>query len=141
MPPLKIQDLKVKQEALVLTNEELAFTLDEVKEFFREGRGISLTLGEIRRIHQFTEGWIGGVVLLAETLDRLPDEPKRKYISEDIPHEFKREAFQYFGDEILSSQPEPVRDFLIKLSILDGIDQIFVRELVGMENAEGFFRI
>ena len=135
MPPLKIQDLKVKQEALVLTNEELAFTQDEVKEFFREGRGISFTLGELRRIHQFTEGWIGGVILLAETLDRMPDEPRRKYISEDIPDEFKREVFQYFGDEILSSQPEPVRDFLIKLSILDSIDQVFVRDLVGMENA------
>jgi ATP/maltotriose-dependent transcriptional regulator MalT len=78
--PFEVQALKMRQEALVLTNEELAFTQDEVKEFFREGRGISFTLGELRRIHQFTEGWIGGMILLAETLDRLPDESRKKYI-------------------------------------------------------------
>ena len=44
MPPLSLefQHLKIRQGAFVLTNEELAFTLDEIKEFFNKIKRIPL---------------------------------------------------------------------------------------------------
>ncbi len=40
MPPLSLefQHLKIRQEALVLSNEDLAFTQHEVKEFFQKDK-------------------------------------------------------------------------------------------------------
>jgi len=136
MPPLDLQGLKIKQEAHLLTNEDLAFTPDEVRAFFREMRGFPFTATQAKRIHQFTEGWIGGLILLSETLDGLPEASREKYVLEDIPDRFKQEAFNYFGEEILSSQSDPIQDFLIKSSILDILEPGFVKDLLDIENAE-----
>ena len=134
--PLGIQGLKVKQEVHVLTNEDLAFTLDEVKAFLREIRGLSFLSKQLTKIHQFTEGWVGGLILLSESLERLPKGSRQKYILEDIPDRFKRDIFQYFGEEILYSQPGPIQDFLIKSSIFNIVEPGFVKELLDIENAE-----
>jgi ATP/maltotriose-dependent transcriptional regulator MalT len=38
-PILEFQQLKIRQQALVLTNDDLAFTQDEIKDFFKTVRG------------------------------------------------------------------------------------------------------
>lgn len=134
-PPLEVEDLKVKQEAHVLFNEDLAFTLDEVRAFFREIRGLSFSSKYLRKIHQFTEGWIGGLILLSEIVEGLPQDSRQKYILENIPDRFKREVFQYFGQEILFSQPDYIQEFLIKSSILDIVEPGFVKDFIGIEGA------
>ncbi len=60
MPPpvLEFQHLKMRQQALVLTNEALAFNQDEVKEFFQYNRNISLSPDQLRKIRSATEGWV-----------------------------------------------------------------------------------
>jgi len=68
----------------------------------------------LKKIYLATEGWIGGLVLLSESLGRFPETTREKFISEELPDYFKKEVFQYFGKEILSSQPEQVQEFLIK---------------------------
>ena len=40
----------MRQQALVLTNEDLAFTQDEIKGFFQEVRGISFNAGQLKKI-------------------------------------------------------------------------------------------
>ncbi len=139
-PDLYIEDLKVKREAHVLANSELAFTLKEVRDFFKEMRGMSLSSDQLRRIHTFTEGWIGGLILLSETLGRLPEEERERFISEDIPDQYKREVFQYFGQEILASQPAVVQEFLIKTSYFEEIVPAFMKDLFGMENIEAILQ-
>lgn len=139
-PPLYIEDLKVKREAHVLTNSDLAFTRNEIRVFFSEMRGMAFSSKQINRIHAFTQGWVGGLILLSETLDRLSEEARGKYVSEDIPEQFKREVFQYFGEEILASQPPAVQEFLIKSSIFDTIDPEFMKDLVELEDAEAVLR-
>ena len=74
--PLEFQRSKIRQEALVLTNEELAFTLDETREFFKKIRKIPFNAGQLKKIHSATEGWVGGLILLSEALSRV-SEPSR----------------------------------------------------------------
>lgn len=135
-PPFEVQALKMRQEVDILTNEDLAFTPDEIKAFFRELRGMSFASGELRKVHQFTEGWIGGLLLLSETLERLPEDLRERYLSEDIPERFKGAVFQYFGEEILSSQPAPIQEFLIKSSIFETIEPGLIKDSLGIENTE-----
>lgn len=135
-PPLNLQGLKIRQETSILTNEDLAFTQDETRTFLQKKRGLSLTASQTKRIHQFTEGWIGGMILLSEALNRTPQVSIEQFIAENIPDRFKREVFNYFGEEILRSQPVPIQDFFVTSSILDSIVPSFVNELLGIENAE-----
>lgn len=69
---LELQHLKIRQEVLILTNKELAFTRDEIAKFFGEIQKISFNADQLKRIHLATEGWIGGLVLLSEYLNRFP---------------------------------------------------------------------
>ena len=133
-PPFEIEGLKVKQEACVLTNDDLAFTQNEIKAFFLKLRGISFASSQLKRVHKFTEGWVGGLILLSETLDRLPEDLQGQYLLEGIPERFKGTVFRYFGEEILSSQPGPIQDFLIKSSIFDIVEPGFIKDFLGMED-------
>jgi LuxR family maltose regulon positive regulatory protein len=139
-PVVEFQHLKVRQQALVLTNEDLAFTQEEIGEFFKKVRGISIEADQLKKIHSATEGWIGGLILFVEFLDRFQEPDRKKFVSEDFPDHFKREIFQYFGKEIFSSQPERTQEFLIKSSLIDLIEPAFIKEFTGMEDAEDVLR-
>ena len=134
-PPLDLQGLKIKQEVSILTNDELAFSREETRAFLQKIRGVPVTASQTKRIHQVTEGWIGGMILLSEALDRTPQVSIEQFISENIPARYKREVFDYFGEEILRSQPGPIQEFFVASSILDSVAPSFVNELLGIENA------
>lgn len=142
IPPqsLEFQNRKMRQEALLLKNEDLAFTQEEIHDFFRETRNSPYPREQVKKIHLATQGWTGGVILLAESLSRVPEPGREKSISQDLPDHFEKEVFQYFGQEIFSSQPQPVQDFLVKSSIIDVIEPNFIRDLIGAENAEDILR-
>ena len=139
-PVLEFQHLKIRQQALVLTNEDLAFTQEEIKGFFKKVRGISFDVGQLKKIHSATDGWIGALVLFAEFLGRFQESTMEKFISEDFPDHFKKEIFQYLGKEIFSSLSEEVQEFLIKSSLIDLIEPAFMRDFLGTELAEEILR-
>jgi LuxR family transcriptional regulator, maltose regulon positive regulatory protein len=103
-----LQDLRMKQTAYILTNEDLAFTPGETEAFFRELQGMTLTDLQIRKIHSFTESWVGGLLLFSEALKRLPEEDRDPYIAEKMPDRFRREVSDFFREAILSSQPREI---------------------------------
>ena len=96
-PPLGIESFRIRQEAWVLTNEELAFNLDEAGGFFKKICQIEIEKDQLGRIYSATEGWVGGLILLSESLSRLSDSFRREYISEGLPDQFKKEIFRYLS--------------------------------------------
>ena len=136
VPPLEIQRLKMSRKALVLDNKEIAFRPDEIKAFFQNTKGISFTPRQLKKIHQSSEGWIGGLILLCEYLDRLPRDQRNGYISEILSEQFKEEVFEFFGEEIFSSQPALVQNFLVKSAMFETINPGFIKDFIGMESAE-----
>jgi ATP/maltotriose-dependent transcriptional regulator MalT/DNA-binding SARP family transcriptional activator len=139
-PVLEFQHLKMRRQALVLTNEDLAFTQDEIKGFFQKVHGVSFDAGQLKKIHSATDGWIGALILFAEYLRRFQGSTMGKFISEDFPDHFKKEIFQYFGKEIFSSLSEEVQGFLVRSSLIDLIEPAFMRDFLGMEMAEEILR-
>jgi LuxR family transcriptional regulator, maltose regulon positive regulatory protein len=139
-PPFDIQNLKMRQEAAVIDNDQLAFTLEETETFFREIHDLSLPSDQVERIHALNEGWVGGLLLFSEALKSRPQRTQQRFLAEESITEFKREAFRYLGDEIFSPLNRDFRDFLVKSSILEVIDPIFVKELLGINDAEAILR-
>ena len=135
-PPFDIQNLKMKQEAAVINNDQLAFTLEETVTFFRDVHDLSLPSDQIEKIHALTEGWVGGLLLFSEALKSRPERTQQRFLAKESITEFKREAFRYLGDEIFSPLNKEFREFLVKSSILEVINPVLVKELLGVNDAE-----
>ena len=135
LPPLEIQRLKMSRKALVIDNKDLAFRPDEVKAFFQNTKGISVTPKQLKKIHQASEGWIGGLILLCEYLDRLPRDQRNGYIAEILSEQFKEEVFEYFGEEIFSFQSPLVQDFLVKSAMFETVEPGLIKDFIGTESA------
>ena len=138
--PIEFQNLKISQMALVLTNSDLALTQEEIKSYFQIIRKIPLKTDQVKKIFAATEGWLGGLLLLSETMNRFPESSVEEFISRHLPDYFNPEVFQYFGKEILSAHPKEVQHFLIKSSLLDLMEPMFTDELFGMENTGEILR-
>jgi LuxR family maltose regulon positive regulatory protein len=136
VPPFNLEGLKMRQEAYVLPGEELAFTLEETREFLNKVRKLSLPAPLVKKIHQITEGWAGGLILLCEGLARLPEDARAVYLSESLPEQFKGEVFRYFGEQIFASLPQATQDFLIQSTILEVVDPDFIMDFLGVEQAQ-----
>ncbi len=134
-PHLEIERMRLNQQAAVIENRELAFTLRETQAFFSK-HGISLSKDLLQEIQQATEGWVGGLKLVSEALMGLQAEEKKDFIHKSLPREFKMRSFKYLGEQIFDRQPDGVRDLLIKASLLDVVDPSFLNEFLDRGDAE-----
>ncbi len=137
-PPLEIQKFRIAQQAAILHNEDLAFNFDEICFFFNQIKSFDLGTNALKRIHQMTEGWAGGVVLIAEHLGHLPVKDRQTYLFKQIPARFKDAVFQYFVEEVLRSQPTDVYEFLIRSSVFDIIEPKLVERVLKIEKCQEF---
>jgi DNA-binding SARP family transcriptional activator len=132
----KLERLKMTQKMVLLDNQELSFTKDEIKTYCKKIKEMNLNTGQVNRIHQLSEGWVGGLILLSEKLDRLSEDSRQNYLLEDIPTFFKAEIFQYFAEEIFDAQPYTNQRLLMISSVFESIEPAFLNRLADINNAE-----
>ena len=134
IPPLNLEALKMRQAAYILSGEELAFSLEETREFLQVRR-LSLPARSVKQIHRLTEGWAGGLVLLCEGLARLPKTDREEYLLGDQTEKIKGNVFKYFGEQVFAALPPATQEFLIRSSILQVVDPDFIKDFLGVEQA------
>lgn len=128
-----LEEIKMNPRGFVMENSELSFTRAEIKQYFRQYSRIKIDQDHLARVHRLTEGWVGGLILLAEVLDRLPEDKQDKHLLADVSSAFRLQAFQYFGEIIFKSLPRRTRRFLVVSSIFETIDPKLLADL----HAEG----
>ena len=114
-PPLPLPRLRARGRLTELGVPDLRFTLEEAADFLRRTMGLDLTAERVATLEKETEGWIVGLQLAAHALrggevDARSVEPFAGSA---------RHVFDYLADEVLSRQPEDVREFLLKSSIVE----------------------
>ncbi|MEH0020693.1 MAG: BTAD domain-containing putative transcriptional regulator [Desulfobacter sp.] len=120
LPRINLSRFRIKKQVLTLTNQDLAFTLEEAGSFFRpqdreDNRLHGLAPKDIEKILEITEGWAGGLVLVSEAIHQAHDLAQ-------LPDRLTSEAFSYFSGEIYSSLTPDIRDFLMKTALFDELD-------------------
>ena len=114
-PQLPLARLRVRGELTEVRVPDLRFTLSEAAEFLTRVIGLTLSADDIAALETRTEGWIAGLQLAALSLQGQQD--TSGFIQSFAgSHRF---VTDYLVEEVLHRQPERVRTFLLRTSILD----------------------
>ncbi|VEF47315.1 ATP-dependent transcriptional activator malT [Bacillus freudenreichii] len=133
LPRLPIAKLKVERKYKELTTTDLAFTLDETCHFFNEMNQLNLEDQEIQFIHERTEGWIASYQLILGVIAKM-NVKERFSLWSTFP--YVQDIYDYLSVEVLEAQPEEVKDFLYKTSLLSELDPVVIDEFLGIEYSE-----
>lgn len=132
----RITELETAGAALLLDNDDLAFSESEARSLFKRRYPADIGKCDIAQIHKASEGWVGGLVIFGETISKLPKGQHKLEIPGNSSRDFRRQIFQYFSDNIFASLPPDISNLLLKTSIFETIEPGFVMELTREEQAE-----
>jgi LuxR family transcriptional regulator, maltose regulon positive regulatory protein len=113
-PPLPLARLRASGELTEIRIAELGFSNAEATALLNDAMRLDLTLKDVRRLWERTEGWAAGLYLAGLSL-RGREDPGPFIASFEAGH---RHVIDYLGTEVLARQPEPVRSFMLRTSIL-----------------------
>jgi LuxR family transcriptional regulator, maltose regulon positive regulatory protein len=114
-PPLSLARLRAGGRMTEIRAADLRFGVTDAEAFLRDTVGVDLPGGDVARLHQRTEGWPAGLYLAGLSLRGRKD-PTRfidSFAGDD------RHIVDYLSSEVLADQPEELRSFLLRTSILD----------------------
>lgn len=113
--PLPRARLRARGQLAELHGADRRFTVAEAGEFLNTTVGLQLSLEDIAKREDRTEGWIAGLQLAALSMQGQPDLGGfiRSFTGS---HRF---VLDYLLEEVLERQPEHVHDFLLRTSLLD----------------------
>ncbi len=117
-PNLPIARLRARGQLTELRAADLRFTPAEAAAFLNQVMGLALSTEEVAILETRTEGWIAGLQLAALSIQGRQDIPGfiRSFAGDH------RYIVDYLVEEVLSRQPEAVRNFLMQTAILDRLN-------------------
>ena len=104
-----------------LSFEQLSFHPEEIQQLFQQNKGIHLNREDAQALLQQTEGWIAAIHLTNGRPGVLP---------QMHPLESTRELFDFFSKEVLLSQPDEVRRFMLMTSVFETFDVALCKKVL-----------
>jgi LuxR family transcriptional regulator, maltose regulon positive regulatory protein len=114
-PPLSLARLRARGQMTEIRAAELRFDLADAEALLRGTVDVDLERHEVARLHQRTEGWPAGLYLAGLSLRGRADRGRfiESFAGDD------RHIVDYLSSEVLGDQPDELRSFLLRTSILD----------------------
>jgi LuxR family maltose regulon positive regulatory protein len=113
-PPLPLARLRARGELVEVRAADLRFTNDEAAAYLRAQMGFALGGAEVDTLEARTEGWIAALQLAAISMRGRDD--VASFIAQFAGDD--RYVVDYLADEVLERQPEAIRAFLLRTSVL-----------------------
>ena len=133
-PDLDLVYFRVKNRIVELDMNDLRFTGREVELFFRQAMNLNLPRETILELENRTDGWIAGLQLAAIT---MRDESNPSILLAN----FQGDAHflvDFLAEEVLDRQPEEIRQFLLRSSILNSMNGALCEAVVAPESQPGY---
>ncbi len=115
-PPLPLARWRARGELSEVRAGDLSFTGEEATSFLNESLTLQLAAEEIDSLLERTEGWAAGLYLAAlsfQSMGPAPGSARASVSGED------RHLIDYFTAEVLDRQPDELRAFLLRTSVLE----------------------
>lgn len=119
-PPFPLARWRALQRIVEIGSDDLRFSHDESAQFLESTMGLDLDTELARTLERRTEGWIAGLQMAALSVQKHA-RSEGVDIAEKIAR-FNGEhhyVIEYLAAEVLRQQPEEIRAFLQRTSILD----------------------
>jgi LuxR family maltose regulon positive regulatory protein len=138
-PSLPLARLRAHNQLTEIRAGNLRFSGQETNRFLGEVMGLSLSPADVSVLEDRTEGWIVGLQLAGIALqtpagaawDRAGPSPLVAALSGS--HRF---VLSYLTEEVLSQQPEEVREFLLQTAILDRLSGDLCNAVTGRADSQ-----
>ncbi len=113
-PSLALPRLRARGQLLEVRAADLRFTTEETATYLDEVVGLSLSTQQVDALDARTEGWIAALQLAGLSLQGRDDVAGfiEGFAGDD------RYVVDYLAEEVLQRQPEDVRSFLLRVSVL-----------------------
>ncbi|MCX7976138.1 MAG: hypothetical protein N2646_03595, partial [Bellilinea sp.] len=131
-PPLPLGRWRVRGQLNEIRADDLRFSEAEAAQFLNQIMGLSLRPDDVRALEARTEGWAAGLQLAALSLKQAAN-PAEVIAAFAGSHRYIAE---YLTDEVLSRQPETIREFLLQTSLLDRFNAPLCRAVTEREDAD-----
>jgi LuxR family maltose regulon positive regulatory protein len=126
-PPLPLARLRVRDQLAEVDAEALSFSSQETATLVNDLHGLKLGPEDVVSLRERTEGWAAGLYLAVLSLGGRDD--PRAFIAAFAGDD--RHVVDYLGEEVLAGEPDEVRDFLIRTSILQRLSAPICDALTG----------
>lgn len=130
-PNLPLTRLRVRNQLTEIRAADLSFSLEETDEFLSNVMGVDLPARETEILAARTEGWAAGLQLAALSLKESED--RAKFV--EAFRGTHRHVLDYLIEETLNSQPEEIREFLRRTSILDQLSPALCDVVTGQQKS------
>ncbi len=128
-PPQQLSRLRANNRMSLLGWNEIKFTADEFREVIQMKVQKGIPDKAIRHMHEKTDGWVAGLVLLTEIV-------QRKGIDYQLLNKLTpKEVFDYFASEAFSKIDKETQSFLLKTSFIPKITAPVAEKLSGVSNS------
>ncbi len=131
-PPLPLSRLRARGEMVEIRMHDLRFSLVEATQFYAQAMKLDLESEEISVLEARTEGWIAGLQLAGFVLKNLPDHQAFM----DTFSGSHRYVLDYLTDEVLHSQDEDVRQFLVQTAVLKQFNTDLCQAVTGNPHSQ-----
>jgi LuxR family transcriptional regulator, maltose regulon positive regulatory protein len=130
VPPLLLNRYRLAGTLTEIGAGDLAFSRAEVGQLLAR-HGCELSAESLERLTRETEGWAAGLRLAALSMTAHPDPDQlvRELVTEESA------LTGYLVGEVLDTQPPPVREVLLRTSILERVNAPLASELTGNRQA------
>jgi LuxR family maltose regulon positive regulatory protein len=129
-PPLRVGRLRVAGDLAEIRAADLAFTLAETEELLAAS-GIDVPRDVAETLWERTEGWAAGLRLAALAMRTHPDPPA--FVAEFAGDDST--VADYLLAEVIAQQPPGVRDFLLRLSVVNAANAELADALTGRSDS------
>jgi LuxR family transcriptional regulator, maltose regulon positive regulatory protein len=130
-PHLPLARLRARSQLTEVRAADLRFTPSEAGEFLNQLMELNLSAEDIAALETRTEGWIAGLQLAALSMQGNKD--VSGFIREFAGDH--RYIVDYLVEEVLQSQPAPIRRFLLQTAILDQLNGSLCDTVTGEEES------
>ncbi len=136
LPELGLGRLRARGQLLEIEVSELRFSVDETADFLVNRRQLELTQDDLIRIHNRSEGWATALWLASLALEgnTSPQAFIQRFSGENDA------VADYLAHDVLDQQPEEIKSFLLRTSILRHLTPSLCNALVPGCNSESMLR-
>jgi LuxR family maltose regulon positive regulatory protein len=114
-PPFPLSRLRSRGELVEVRATDLRFRFEEAETYLNQVMALQLSPLNISELVRRTEGWVGGLQMAAVAMRDHPDVPG--FITAFSGS--NRYVVDFLAEEVIGRQPEEIRAFLLKTSVLD----------------------